>query len=164
MSRHALDRDSRSRHFKNRHLDTSKPKSRQSRLPYNVEKSRFLSRSQSRLSISTFQKPTSQLSRKSGQFEKGHLDMSRHLDLDLNCSRLLRPPGLHIPVIFTRFLNFFQALIQSRFKKHLATKKEDTTSWAKHILKPKKLKMQTNFYFINFRKLIISREHFTTLF
>jgi hypothetical protein len=53
MSRN-LNRDSRSRHFKNRHLDTSKPKSRQSRLPYNVEKS------QSRLSISAFQKPTSQ--------------------------------------------------------------------------------------------------------
>jgi hypothetical protein len=64
MSRN-LNRDSRSRHFKNRHLDTSKPKSRQSRLPYNVEKS------QSRLSISAFQKPTSQ------QFEKGHLGMSR---------------------------------------------------------------------------------------
>jgi hypothetical protein len=59
------------RHFKNdistcpENLDTSKPKSRQPQLSYNVEKSQFLSRSQLRLSISTFQKPTSWLLRKS---------------------------------------------------------------------------------------------------
>ncbi len=44
------------------------------------------------VSILTFQKPTSRLSIKSGQFENGHLDVSRHLDLD--CSRLSRPLGL----------------------------------------------------------------------
>jgi hypothetical protein len=48
------------------------------------------------VAISTVQKQTSRLSRKSRQFEKGHLNVSRHLDLDLNCSQLLRPPGLQI--------------------------------------------------------------------
>ncbi len=31
----------------------------------------------------------------SWQFEKRHLNMSRNLDLDLDCSRLSRPPGLY---------------------------------------------------------------------
>ncbi len=57
-------------------------------------KSRFLSRSRSRLSISTVQKRTSRLSRKSRQFEKWCLDTSRSLDLDLDWSRQSRPPSL----------------------------------------------------------------------
>ncbi len=57
-------------------------------------KSWFLSLPQSRLSISTFQKPTSRLSRKSQQFSKVGLDTKDNLDLDLNWSQLSRPPGL----------------------------------------------------------------------
>ncbi len=57
-----------------------------------IEISWFLLRSQSRVSISTIWKTTSRQLRFSRQFEKWHLDMSRHLDLDLDCSGLSRTP------------------------------------------------------------------------
>ena len=46
------------------------------------------------ISISTPKKSQSRQSRFSQQFEKRHLDVSRHLDLDLDWSRLSRPPTL----------------------------------------------------------------------
>jgi hypothetical protein len=68
-----------------------------------IKISRFLSKSWLRVSISTVWKRTLQQSRFSWQFEKRHLDVSRHLNLDLNCSRLSRPPGLGLPD--TSYLN-----------------------------------------------------------
>ena len=46
------------------------------------------------ISISTVQKPISQLLRKSQQFKNQSLDMPRSVDLDLDRSRLSRPTNL----------------------------------------------------------------------
>ncbi len=63
LSRHGLNRDSRSRQFKNGHLDCRESLNALKSQVLTVLKSRFLSRSRSRLSISTVQKGTSQLSK-----------------------------------------------------------------------------------------------------
>ncbi len=113
LSWHAFDRDSRSRHIKNRHLNcrenldcsktdistvekistAQKPSLDSFNHPKNQDFSIFVKIS-IKISISTVQKPTSRLSRKSWQFEKGHLDVSRHLNLYLDWSQLSRLPGL----------------------------------------------------------------------
>ncbi len=59
-------------------------------------KSQFLIRSWSRLLILTFQKPCLDMLRKSRPFPKPCHDVLRNLDLDLDWSRLSRPPSLII--------------------------------------------------------------------
>ncbi len=91
-SRSCLDRDSRSRHWQRAGLDSLKNDISTNLDNFYAIKSRFLFLS--RLSISTFQKPTSRLSRKSRYFKKVSLDAKDVLDLDLDWSRLSRPPEL----------------------------------------------------------------------
>ena len=130
LSRHALDRESRSLQFEKGHLDsqdfldslknniltvkifltvwkmTSWQISTKSMLQ-SLDLSKFFSLSRLRLLILTFQKLTTWLSRKSWQFENGHLNMLRHLNLDLDCSRLLRPPSLVSFLLFLHSTSFF---------------------------------------------------------
>ncbi len=69
-----------------------------------IKISRFLSRSQSRVSILTVWKRTSRQSRFSWKFEKRHLNVSR--DLDLDWSPLLRPPTL-VNLFYFSLLSYF---------------------------------------------------------
>ena len=77
-------------------------------------KSRFLSRSRWRLSILTLQKPCLDSRKKSRQVLKTDLDRPRRLDLD--CSRLSRPPGLIFLYLEWQIIGVSSFLVRGRSK------------------------------------------------